>query len=299
MKKEPYTTRCEVSNPGLIVIIGDSSHSMIGEKNRLLNDSINYFINDLCMKNHDGYGYKDLVYLCCIEYGGCGGDSAKIIRQGKLSEFGNNPIGSTIIKKQKKNIVNGDLVSIDVNEIHTFINYNAKGATATSNAFYLAIDYINNYAAKYPNAPAPIVLHFTDSHPYSNRFRYGEKYRSIKAATLLTTTGTSDGSTILFNIQITSDDKNNTDNESGAGSSSDEKNNIQYIFPEQDTYIEGNSNQIMESMSTVIPQPYIANARRYGMNLGKRPMSFATNIDASQILKFIQFGSSSMIDRMS
>lgn len=281
MKKELYTTPCSTSNPGLIVIIGDSSHSMIGVKNEALNDSLNYFVNELIFANDNGRKIKDTIHLCFIEYGGDGGDSAKIIRQGKLSEFANNPIGH----KKLTSIIKEDLFPDGNNqEMPIYVDYQAKGATATSNAFAIATAVIADFAEKHPDAPAPKVIHITDGHPWSNKYRFGEVYLTIKAALRLSNTGTTDGKTILFNLHIVSKDQ--------------EKKEPQYFFPEQGTEIVGYGNQIMEAISVVIPQIYVENARKYGITLGNNPMSFATNVDAKQILKFIQFGSSSMTDRM-
>lgn len=283
MKKEPYTTPCSTSNPGLIVIIGDSSHSMIGEKNEVLNDSFNYFVNELIFTNGNGRKIKDNLYLCFIEYGGDGGDTAKILRQGFLSEFANNPIG---FKQINSSIINGDLFP-DGNEqtMPVFVNYQAKGATATSNAFSIAADVITRFVTIHPDSPAPKVIHITDGHPWSNQYKFEEVNRTNEAASKLTSIGTTDGNTILFNLHIIGEN--------------DDKKEPQYFFPEKGTEILGYGNRILESLSVVIPPIYVANAKRFGMTLGENPMSFATNVDAKHILKFIMFGSSSMTDRMS
>lgn len=164
-------------------------------------------------------------------------------------------------------------------------NYQAKGATATSNAFSIAADVITRFVTIHPDSPAPKVIHITDGHPWSNQYKFEEVNRTNEAASKLTSIGTTDGNTILFNLHIIGEN--------------DDKKEPQYFFPEKGTKIIGYGNRILESLSVVIPPIYVANAKKFGMTLGENPMSFATNVDAKQILKFIMFGSSSMTDRMS
>lgn len=285
MNQNNYSMQWSSKNPGLQIYLLDQSHSMgekypeHGTKAMFAAVAINRCIREVIEANSDGSNVKDRAKIIIIGYGGKGGDSVEVMREGMLSQYADNPIRLVKAKRMVAGMDRG--MTEIVEDTPVYIEGVARGSTAMGSAFHLAYEEIQKFLAEHPQSPAPILINVTDGCPWSYEREHKEEEYAIKEAQRIMSIETPDGTPLLFNAHI------------GTGSQP-------YTCPAYGTVLRGRGPQFLSKISPIIPDAYKAVASKLGIRLEENALGFVSDASPAIFNMFIAFGSSgAMRDRMS
>jgi len=285
MEQQMKPMQWSSKHPGLQIYLIDQSHSMREEYPEQKNKAefaatvINRNIAETILMNSAGEEVKNRERIIIIGYGGEGGDSVNVMRNGMLSHYADHPLR---MKKTLQKVSNGDrgLAEIEV-ETPIFIEALAKGSTAMGKAFHLAYGFVQEYVAEHPNGPSPHLINITDGSPWSYELGHKEVDYAIEEVKRIMALKTIDGYTLVLNAHI------------GTG-------HPQYICPGEETALKGRQANFLYEISSEIPEALKVTADKFGIVLGKHARGFVSNASPDVFIKFINFGSSGgLVDRIS
>lgn len=263
-----YATQWSSATPGYLIFLIDQSGSMQcdfqNNKNRAeaTAEAINSIIQELILTNSSGYKIKDRTFISLIGYGGQGGNSVDEIRSDYLSAFNDSPLG-----------YNSD-------EEPYFLEPTAKGLTPMADAFAVAKRLIEEWIAKKPQNPAPIIINISDGQPYTGGIldnTRDDKAEAIDIAHQIMNIHTNDGAPLIFNVYI------------GDGKL------IPIEFAEYEKELQGDEQAIfLFKISSVLPDIFQQIGKnKYGFSIRSLSRAFIYKADPDNLVKFIEFGSTS------
>lgn len=284
-KTGKYTAQWSTKTPGLLVFLVDQSHSMgekypeNGTKAEFAATVINRSISNLIEGCANGAMPKNKARIAIIGYGGKGGDSVELLRDGMLTDYASNPIR---IKKvfQKEPDVDRGLVEIE-RYVPVYLEAVSRGCTAMGDAYHMAFDIVSQFIADNPACPAPNLINVSDGSPWTYEREHKELEYAEAEAKRIMSLECADGSPLVFNDHI------------GTGSP-------QYICPGPDVVVRGRQPNYLSRTSSIIPYTYRVAASKLGLVLVDNARGFVSNASPEVFTALIQLGSSgAMRDRMS
>ena len=271
-----YSAEISRKNPGCFIFLLDQSASMEdpfgGSSDRRKADElstiINKLIHNLSIRCAKGDNIYDYFHVAVIGYG-----QDTVVKSafdgpltGKdlipISELANNPLRiDDRVKKQDDGA--GGLVEQSV-KFPLWFEAKHVGGTPMSGALKMGADIVQRWVAEHPKGFAPIVINITDGESTD-----GDPMPDAKA---LSSMGTDDGATLLFNIHLSS----------AAG------NPIE--LPASDEGLPDKfSKQLFEMSSTLTPF-MVARAKELGMTAGDGARGFVFNAQPTQVIQFLDIG---------
>ena len=206
-----YAAEISRTNPACMLFLIDQSGSMadpIGgsaegqKKADIAADSLNRLLHNLVLKCSKGEGIRDYFYVGVVGYGGSKTEPAL---SGALaghdlvlvSEVASNPAR---LENRTRKVPDGagGLVEQTV-RFPIWFDPIADGGTPMRQALSKACDVVGSWVSRFQNSFPPVVVNVTDGESTDGD--------PTEAAKTLTSSGTADGPTLLFNLHLSSQRK--------------------------------------------------------------------------------------------
>lgn len=269
----PYSVRITSTSPACFIFLLDQSKSMsktCAQGKSLAEgvaESVNRVLRNICLKCVSGNkALKDRFYIGLIRYGkitgpALGGALASQPLVG-VSELNANPIRMVESVQQVK-APTGNMVERRL-KWPVWIDPVADGDTPMCVALRNAAEIATQFVAKFPDCYPPIVLNITDGIPSDGDPRpFAEQLCKIAS---------SDGTTLLFNLHI----------------STEATNSIQYPAVESPDWVK--FARLLFRMSSPLPETMLAFARQQNLPVSAGSRGFGYNADLSSIVQFLDIG---------
>jgi hypothetical protein len=271
-----YSAEISRKNPGCFIFLLDQSASMEdpfgGSADRRKADElatiVNKLLHNLSIRCAKGDSIYDYFHVAVIGYG-----QDTIVRSafdgqltGKdlvaISELANNPLRIED-RVKKADDGNGGLVEQTV-KFPLWFEAKHAGGTPMAGALKMAAEIVQRWVAEHPKGFAPIVINITDGEATD-----GDPVPEAKA---LTSLGSDDGATLLFNIHLSSAAGNPIELPASAEG-----------LPDQF------AKQLFEMSSPLTPF-MISRAKELGMPAGDGARGFVFNAQPVQVIQFLDIG---------
>lgn len=263
-----YEKRIDRENPGCIVFLIDQSGSMqdpmggaTGSKATNVAGVVNSVLYELvlrCIKSQEE-GPRHYYDIGVVGYGG---EVRNALRPGSPSLL----IGSDELGRNPAQIA--DVVAQDGSSSRRpiWIEPRGNGGTPMCGAFDLAGSTVAAWIQQHPGSFPPIVINITDGESTDgDPATWADRLRALS---------TSDGSLLLFNVNISEK----------AGSS--------IVFPADGVGLPDASAQMLFRISSVLPDYMVSIARASGYPTTAGARGFAFNADFSAVASFLRVGTS-------
>jgi hypothetical protein len=272
----PYSAEISRLNPGCILFLVDQSGSMKdpvgghgegGNKANALADALNRLLQNICIKCAKEEGVRDYFHLALIGYGGKTavpmlshpkGDGALV----PVSEVANNPLR---VENRRKKVPDGagGILEQDV-KFPVWVEPIAKGGTPMVSALNLATLTVESWVKAHPDGFPPVVINVTDGESTDGK--------PDEAANKLKAVGTTDGSTLLFNLHISS--------LAGAPTA----------FPASAEGLADEFARQLFDISSLLPPHMVLAAGQDGYKLENGARGFVFNADIVSVVRFLEIG---------
>ncbi len=253
------------SNPGCIVILVDQSWSMSepygdGTKAERASLAVNHVLEELVLACRRGDDIRERCHVTVIGYG----EKVNCIIDGIISEI---PSYLLEVKDTKKKISDGAGGLVEVNiKMPIWLEPLANGNTPMHEAFQRASEFVDEWITDRPDVFPPIVINITDgaaTHPDLTA-DFARKIMNISS---------SDGNALVFNLHIA-----NSGNK--------------VILPHNNSQFTGEPlAEYLFHISSPLPSPLYIAADKSGLPIEQGARCFGYNIDESQMIQLLQFGS--------
>jgi hypothetical protein len=270
----PYSAQITRTNPACLLFLIDQSGSMADvipggnqqPKSEAVSEAINSLLQNLVLRSAKADGVRDYFHVGVIGYGrgvkaGLGGKIPFDILI-PISRLGDYPLR---VETRTKLVIDaaGGIVEQKY-KYPIWYEPEASGKTPMREALAAAGLAINDFVAKFPAAFPPIVLNMTDGvssdgNPQEN-------------ARLIRNLKTSDGSTLLSNLLISS------------------KFALADYFPASETSLLDNCSKLLFRMSSELPPKMWEAAKAEGHDLQPKARGVVINADPSAIVRFLDIG---------
>ena len=273
------------ATPGYLIFLIDQSSSMgypwVGTKTfaQYTAEIINQTINELIATNAAGESVKNRVFITLIGYGG--DHDVKDLRSDYINSYAENPVRvDSFLRKVGDG--EGGFIEMEM-EIPIFLEPLSAGLTPMSDAFLFAKKLIEGWILKKNDNPVPVIINISDGRPEAGSVELNkiEVANTIVAANEIMKLQTLDGYPLIFNVHIA-------------------KNAEEIQFPEFE--FELNNNLMAEflfKISSSVPSVYKQAAKDLKLNeIGDNAKGFISNASPETLLKFINFGSSGGVNRL-
>jgi hypothetical protein len=264
-----YTASISQKFPGLFLILLDQSSSMQDSFGRCTRaeaaaEAINTVIHEIQLSCEKGDKIVDRCSVGVIVYG------AKVapIMACPISEVENQIVEYRRCKKGDLRCAGG-VYPVDYS-LPIWVRPVAAGSTPMHRAFEQATAIVTRWSELHPSSFPAVVINITDGEP-------DKVDLTLVAAQQLKSTGTNDGKTLLFNVHI------------GDGHSTGEL-MLPSTLPENSSHYA----RLLFDLSSVLPGSMVEAAVRLGFAAKPNSRGYVYNASESSLVRFIEFGSSSM-----
>ena len=270
----PYGAQISRTNPACLLFLIDQSRSMnepfVGEVGRTkaetVADAVNRLLQNVVLRSAKADGVRDYFRVGVIGYGkgikaGLGGTAPFDVLI-PVSRVGDHPLR---VETRTKVVSDGagGLVEQKV-KFPVWFDAEANGQTPMCEAFAAAGLAVQGFVEQFPDAYPPIVLNLTDGMPSD-----GNPQDSARALRRL---GTSDGTTLLFNLLISS------------------KPVPADYFPATEDNFPDTCSKLLFRMSSELPPKLWDAARAEGHPLQPRARGVVINADPTAVVRFLDIG---------
>jgi len=269
-----YSTEISRSNPTCFVFLIDQSASMqdnigSGEGQRkcdVVADSLNRLLSELCIKCAKEEGVRNYFYVAVIGYGSNVGPALAGRLAGRelvpLSEIASTP-ARLEARVRKISDGAGGLADVEV-KFPVWVDPIASGGTPMSQALTRAQSIVSAWLDEHPTCFPPVVLNLSDGESTDGD--------PTAAATALRELASTDGSTLLFNLHVSSD-------ASPAVS-----------FADGDDALPNQHAKLLFGFSSPLPEHMRTYAQQQGYKVSDRTRGFVFNSDLSSVVQFLDIG---------
>jgi hypothetical protein len=270
-----YTAEISRTNPTCFVFLIDQSGSMaepIGGgpagkvKADVVADALNRLLQSLSLRCAKSEGIRDYFHVGVIGYGERVGPALAGALAGRdlvpISEAADHPLR---IEQRTKKVDDGagGLVEQTV-KFPIWFEPQAGGTTPMCQALGLAERTAGDFISRFPRSFPPIMLNLTDGAASDgNPEPSAESLRRLSTA---------DGDVLLFNLHVSS---------SGAQALS---------FPDREAALPDDYARLLFRMSSVLPAPLLAAARREEFQVSEAARGFIFNADLVKVVQFLDVG---------
>lgn len=266
------------ATPGYIIFLIDQSGSMSEEYDHDMSRAdftamvVNRTIQELILANGAGNYIKKRAFVSLIGYG----DAIQNLRSDFISEFAESPIR---VQKVKKRVFDGAGGIIEIeDEFPIFLEPKADGLTPMGEAFETAQELIENWINITPGRPAPVIINISDGMPCTED-EDEEPHKSIDVANQIMKMSTQDGHPLIFNVHIGGDKS------------------LKHGFEESENELSTEQARLLFKISSKVPESYKGQATSLGFSVRNESRGFISNAEATDLIQFINFGSSGAVDR--
>jgi hypothetical protein len=270
-----YTAEISRSNPGCIVFLVDHSASMsdpIGgsevpqRKADVVSDAINRLLTELSIKCAKEEGVRDYFHVAVIGYGHRVGSAYGGTLAGRdlvpLSEVADNPAE---VQDRAKKVPDGVGGLVETKSSFPIWMYPvANGGTPMVAALRHAQRLVSGWLEIHPGGFPPIILNLSDGESTDGD--------PSAAASELTTLASADGSSLLFNLHVSS-----------AGGAAVE-------FPDSDAALTDQYAKLLYSISSPLPEHMRVYAGSQGKRVSEATRGFVYNADIGAVVQFLDIG---------
>lgn len=260
-----YKKEMTINHPGLIMMLIDSSGSMIsshqGNYSKIQSaiNSHNRAILELLVLNTGKEGIKNKCDVVAIEYG----NNTRVIHQKDLITFANESDQLTTSP------MNSDGGIIDVPMY--LPNLKAGGGTPMSQAFEMAYQKAIVFCQNNPDSCPPLILNITDGAP-NNSVTTAEIIKKCQSLS------TNDGNVLVFNFHISNN---------GSG---------EVLFPIDRNELLDSTGKFLYDTASVAPMSLVERGAAQGLSIKENSKLMVSNASATTLTKVILFGSTVMAD---
>jgi hypothetical protein len=269
-----YSVEISRANPTCLVFLLDQSASMqdpigSGEGQRKCDavaDALNRLLSELCIKCAKEEGVRDYFHIGVIGYGASVGPALAGPLAGRdlvlLSEIAASPAR---LEARHKKVPDGagGLVDQEV-KFPVWVDPVANNGTPMSKALTRAQTIISTWLNQHPGCFPPVVLNLSDGESTD-----GDPTNPAQALCELSS---SDGSTLLFNLHVSSD------------------NSPAISFPDQEAGLPNQHAKLLFSLSSVLPDVMRTYAQQQGFPVSDGTRGFVFNADMTSIVQFLDIG---------
>jgi hypothetical protein len=271
----PYTASISRPNPTCFAFLIDQSGSMEEQmegsartKAEFIADAINRMLDNLIMRNQRGEEILHRFDIIALGYSG--EDDVRSAFVGPLdgrpvasiTDIGNMPARMDV-RTRRMDDGTGNIISTDV-ELPVWIDPVAQGRTPMCKAFRTLYGQLDEWISRHPTAFPPVVMHFTDG--ASTDGDPGEAAAAVRSL------ASDDGNVVLFNVHV-----------SRAGGQD-------RVFPTSTAGIGDELAGLLFNMSSTLPEPFVAAAKRYKYEVTTSTRAFAYNAAAHHVGDFLNIG---------
>lgn len=268
-----YTAEVSRSNPSCFLFLIDQSASMedswAGEEKKKADElavAINRLLQNLIIKCAKSEGVRDYFHIGVIGYGATVGPAFGGQLIGKelvpISEVANSPAR---VEERIKKVDDGAGGLIDQTiKFPIWFDPIAQNGTPMCQALLRAHNIVQKWLSEYPNCFPPIVINITDGEATD-----GDP--SIPAENLKQLSS-SDGSVLLFNVHLSS------------------QNASPIEFPNNEEHLPDEFARLLYRMSSYLPE-YMRNiAQQEGFSISAETKGFVFNADIVSVIRFLDIG---------
>lgn len=266
LKSFMYEQQLSTINPGLILILVDQSASMRAKyadssKADFAALAVNRVIGEIIQACTAGEEIKDRCHVGVIGYG----SKSELLFIDSASQLATN----TEVINIPKRITDGAGGFIEVSQVlRVFVPSVSQGSTDMAGAFRLAHQGIEKFINVFQHSFPPIVINITDGEP-------DDMNETMIAAQNVQRLKTSDGSVIVMNAYIS------------------ESKGLQIQLPaSSDSFQSNRYAQFLYDISSVLPEPILAESISAGFDATSGSRGFIFNADPDALVRFLRFGTS-------
>jgi hypothetical protein len=259
-----YQQQLSSQNPGLIMILLDQSGSMeykYGESTKadFAALAVNRVISEIIQACTIGESVKDRCFVAAVGY-------STRARPLFLQSASQLALNADVVKIPKR-LSDGAGGFITVDQImRVFVKPEAEGSTNMAQGFSFAREGITKFVSQFPNSFPPIVINITDGEP--DDFDY-----ATLEASKLGEVCTSDGNVTIMNAFIS------------------DTRDLQIQLPSSSNAFKTNQfAEFLYGISSILPEPMIAEAQNAGFNASSGSRGFIYNADPETLIRFLRFG---------
>jgi len=229
-------------------------------------DSLNRLLSELCIKCAKEEGVRNYFYVAVIGYGSNVGPALAGRLAGRelvpLSEIASTP-ARLEARVRKISDGAGGLADVEV-KFPVWVDPIASGGTPMSQALTRAQSIVSAWLDEHPTCFPPVVLNLSDGESTDGD--------PTAAATALRELASTDGSTLLFNLHVSSD-------ASPAVS-----------FADGDDALPNQHAKLLFGFSSPLPEHMRTYAQQQGYKVSDRTRGFVFNSDLSSVVQFLDIG---------
>ncbi|MEE3719131.1 vWA domain-containing protein [Tumidithrix elongata RA019] len=272
----PYSAEISRRHPSCFLFLVDQSGSMADsfdpksghelQKAQVVADAVNRLLDSLgqrCVKGNEIYNYFDVGVI------GYNSEVAPAL-DGSLSGQAIAPI-STIYENpaelehrtQQVSDGMGGIVEVS-NDFPIWFKPIANGGTAMCNVFEMARGLLQDWVEKHPQSYPPTIINITDGESTDGDPR--------EAANRLKEVHTNDGSVLLYNIHLSSEDVS------------------QISFPSTADVLQDPYAKLMYEISSPLPKAAKNAAEKEGYKVSSESRAFMFNADPVKLIQFLDIG---------
>ena len=269
-----YTSEISRKNPSCFLFMIDQSGSMadpFGEESKRrkadqVADVINRLLQNLIIKCAKQEGVRDYYHIGVIGYGNQVGPAFAGALAGRelvpISEVANTPARIETRAKQVDDGAGG--LTDQTIKFPIWFDPVAHGGTPMCKALTQAQTIMEGWTSAHPHGFPPIVINITDGEPTD-----GDPSSPAQSMGQLST---SDGSILLFNIHISS------------------QNSSPILFPDNDETLPDDHARLLFHMSSALPEFLRTFVQQEGIDVSENTRGFAFQADLVTLIKFLDIG---------
>ncbi len=269
-----YTSEISRKNPSCFLFLIDQSGSMadpFGEESKRrkadqVADVINRLLQNLIIKCAKQEGVRDYYHIGVIGYGTQVGPAFAGALAGRelvpISEVANTPARIETRAKQVDDGAGG--LTDQTIKFPIWFDPVAHGGTPMCKALTQAQTIMEGWTGAHPHGFPPIVINITDGEPTD-----GDPSSPAQSMGQLST---SDGSILLFNIHISS------------------QNSSPILFPDNDETLPDDHARLLFHMSSALPEFLRTFVQQEGIDVSENTRGFAFQADLVTLIKFLDIG---------
>ena len=269
-----YTSEISRKNPSCFLFLIDQSGSMadpFGEESKRrkadqVADVINRLLQNLIIKCAKQEGVRDYYHIGVIGYGNQVGPAFAGALAGRelvpISEVANTPARIETRAKQVDDGAGG--LTDQTIKFPIWFDPVAHGGTPMCKALTQAQTIMEGWTSAHPHGFPPIVINITDGEPTD-----GDPSSPAQSMSQLST---SDGSILLFNIHISS------------------QNSSPILFPDNDETLPDDHAKLLFHMSSPLPEFLRTFVQQEGIDVSENTRGFAFQADLVTLIKFLDIG---------
>jgi len=269
-----YSAEISRTNPTCFLFLVDQSASMAkpfgGEAGKIkaqgVADAINRLLQNLVLKCAKSDGIRDYFHVGVLGYGGrlgpAFGGSLADRQLVPVSEIANTPLR---VEQRTRKVDDGAGGLVDQKfKFPVWFEPTAEGKTPMCKAFHLAAQAVSAFIKRFPGCYPPLVLNITDGMATD-----GNPEPAAAGVRSLTS---QDGNVLLFNGHLSSRPEKAVE------------------FPDKDGGLPDDFARLLFRMSSVLPAPLQAAARKEGFRAGPATRGFVFNADLVSVIRFMDIG---------